>query len=51
MLMTFFHGNEVYVSFMPEGVKLPFRTLAEATSENPIVLEIKFGNPSPTDTK
>jgi hypothetical protein len=37
MLMTFFRGSDVYVSFMPEGVKLPFRTLAEATPENPVV--------------
>lgn len=40
MLMTFFRGTEVYVSFQPEGIKLPHRTLNEATPENPIVIEI-----------
>ena len=46
MVMTFFRGAEVFVSFQPEGVKLPFRTLDEATPENPIKIEIQLGNGS-----
>ncbi len=42
MLMTFFRGSEVYVSFQPEGVKLPFRTLDQATPENPIIIDVQI---------
>jgi len=42
MLMTFLGGTHVYVSFQPEGVKPPFRTLDEATSANPILIEVAF---------
>jgi hypothetical protein len=42
MLMTFFRGCHVWCAFQPEGVKLPFRTLDEATRENPILIEINL---------
>jgi len=31
LVMTFFRGAEVFVSFCPDGVALPFRTLDQAT--------------------
>jgi len=40
MLMTFFRGSEVFASFQPKGVMLPFRTLDEPTPDNPIVIDI-----------
>lgn len=46
MVMTFFGGAEVFVSFQPDGVELPFRTLDEATPENPIKIEIQLGDGS-----
>jgi hypothetical protein len=46
MVMTFFRGAEVFVSFQPDGVKLPFRTLDEATPENPTKIEIQLENGS-----
>ena len=42
MLITFFRGTKVYVSFQPEGVKPPFRTLDDATPEDPIVIDINL---------
>ena len=42
MIMTFFRGAEVLVAFQPEGVALPFRTLDEATPENPITIDLSF---------
>lgn len=47
MLMVFFGQAEVFVAFQPEGVKLPFRTLDEATPENPLSIELNFGEHSP----
>lgn len=40
MLMTFFGSSDVYVAFLPEGVKLPHRTLNEATFDNSIVIDL-----------
>lgn len=42
MVMTFFKQAQVFVAFQPEGVVLPFRTLDEATSENPIKVDVHF---------
>jgi hypothetical protein len=42
MVMTFFRGSEVWVTFQPDGVKLPFRTLDEATADDPIRIEIRL---------
>lgn len=46
MVMTFFQGAEVFVSFQPDGVKLPFRVLNEGTPESPIKIEIRLQNGS-----
>ena len=48
MLMTFFRGTKVYVTFQPEGIKPPFRTLDDATPENPLVIDIHFSPGQPT---
>jgi hypothetical protein len=45
MLMTFFRGSHVWCGFQPEGVEAPFRTLDEATPENPIIIDIKIKDP------
>jgi hypothetical protein len=42
MVMTFFHGIEVYVAFQPEGTKLPHRTLSEASPEDPLRIDLYF---------
>jgi hypothetical protein len=42
MVMTFFRGLEVYVAFQPERTKLPHRTLSEATSEDPLRIDLYF---------
>ena len=42
MRMTFFRGSVVHVAFQPEGVSPPFRSLDEATPENPIQIVINI---------
>jgi len=42
MTITFFRGSKVYVSFRPEGVKLPFNTLSQATPDKPLKIDIKW---------
>lgn len=44
--LTFFEGAEILVSFQPEGTKMPFRTLDQATKENPIQIEIELKAPN-----
>lgn len=43
MVLKFFKGTRVFVSFQPEGTTLPFRTLDEATPDNPIRIDVSFG--------
>ena len=40
MIMTFFRGAKVFVAFQPEGVRTTFRTLGQATAEDPIVIDL-----------
>jgi hypothetical protein len=42
VVMTFFRGSRVFVGFQPVGVEQPFRTLAEATPDNPLKVEIRL---------
>lgn len=44
LTMVFFNTAEVHVAFQPEGVVLPHRTLADATPENPIKMDITLSN-------
>lgn len=41
MYLRFFQGPKTYVGFQPENTTFPFRTLDEATPENPIIITIK----------
>ncbi|XCN74240.1 MAG: hypothetical protein Q3M24_05685 [Candidatus Electrothrix aestuarii] len=43
MVMTFYSRAEFFVAFQPKGIKLPHKNVFDATSENPIDVEITLG--------
>jgi hypothetical protein len=43
MVMTFYSCSEVLAAFQPDGVQLPHKNIFDATPENPIDVEVTFG--------
>lgn len=43
MVMTFYSRAEVLISFQPKGVRLPHRSIFDATPKSPVSVEIKLG--------
>ncbi len=43
MVMTFYSRTEVFTAFQPEGVRLPHKSIFDATPDNPIDVKITLG--------